>query len=716
MVNRRHLLANSVFCLLIFSTFGSGQTLTTVRDKVTNPDGSTFAGTLQLTWVGGAGSSISPTTTSAHLYTGVFTALLVPTTTVTPCAYYTAQFTSNDGTSQWTQNWYVPPSSAILTISQITTPNATCTGGGTTVPSAPTNLSAIAASTSQINLTWSANSGSGVTYNVYASTLSTFSPSGGTLIATGLTSASYQSSGLSASTTYYYLVTAMNSSGASLPSNLASATTMTTSGSLPASPAGLAATALSSGQINLSWNASSTTGVTYNVYVSTAAGVTPIVANRIASGLSSTNYQSTGLGASTTYYYVVTAVDSAGESAVSNIANATTQASSSGGSITLPIPVSDVANLSNLLAAKPNIGTSYTPGSAAIIDSSGNIGSVAGNPTNCVLVNGTSAPCASVSLPIQITDVTNLSATLSTLGTEYSTLNSTVSTQGTSISTLQGSVGTLGTTVTSQGTSLTTLTNTVTSQGTSLSNIGSTVSSQGTSLSTLNTTVPALSATVTTMGTNLSTLTATVSTLPVKGVGITSGRTAFIDSSGNLNTISGNASDCVHVDGSTGSCGGGSGGSSVSVSFIDSETPAGTVNGANATFTLAQTPSPATSLEVFRNGILQQVGSDFSLGGNTVTFLTGAVPQTSDTLLAYYRVNGSAQNVNFVDGETPAGTMDGTNTAYTLANVPVGGLRLYKNGALLLLNTDYTISGANVTFINGSQPFPNDALLAYYRH
>jgi hypothetical protein len=97
MVKRRHLLANSIFCLLTFSAFGSGQTLTTIRDKVTNPDGTTFNGTLQLTWVGGAGSAISPTTTSAHLYTGVFTALLVPTTTVTPCAYYAAQFTSSNG-------------------------------------------------------------------------------------------------------------------------------------------------------------------------------------------------------------------------------------------------------------------------------------------------------------------------------------------------------------------------------------------------------------------------------------------------------------------------------------------------------------------------------------------------------------------------------------------------------------------------------------------
>jgi beta-galactosidase len=387
----------------------------------------------------------------------------------------------------------------ILTISQITTPNATCVNGGgggagAAVPSAPANLAATAVSTSQINLNWSASSGSGITYNVYASSLSTFAPSGGTQIATGLTAASYQSSGLSASTTYYYLVTAANSAGESLPSNVARATTQANSGPQPASPTGLSATAMSSGQINLTWTASSTTGATYDVYASMTSGVTATPSNRIASGLSSTNYQSTGLGASTTYYYVVTALTSTGESVASNIANATTSAAQAGGSITLPIPISDVANLSNILAAKPNMGTTYSSNSAAMIDSSGNIGSVSGSPTNCVLVNGTSAPCSSGGLPIAISNVTNLSATLSTLSSEFSTLNSTVSTQGSSLVSLQTTVGSLSTTATSLSSSLT----------------------------------------------NLS---STVSTLPVKGTGITSGRTAFIDSTGNLNTVSGNASD-----------------------------------------------------------------------------------------------------------------------------------------------------------------------------
>jgi N-acetylneuraminic acid mutarotase len=95
---------------------------------------------------------------------------------------------------------------------------------------------------------------------------------------------------------------------------------------LPGAPTKLTATPASSTQINLAWTASPTNGVTYNVYSSTTSGFTPSAANRIASGLTAVSYSNTGLSASTTHYYVVTAQDSAGESAASNQVSATTPA------------------------------------------------------------------------------------------------------------------------------------------------------------------------------------------------------------------------------------------------------------------------------------------------------------------------------------------------------------------------------------------------------
>jgi hypothetical protein len=73
--------------------------------------------------------------------------------------------------------------------------------------------------------------------------------------------------------------------------------------------------------------------------------------------------------------------------------------------------------------------------------------------------------------------------------------------------------------------------------------------------------------------------------------------------------------------------------------FVDNETPSGTVNGSNVTFTLANAPSPAASLQLFVNGLLQESGSgnDYTLSSATITFLTGAIPVTGDKIRGYYR-------------------------------------------------------------------------------
>jgi hypothetical protein len=75
----------------------------------------------------------------------------------------------------------------------------------------------------------------------------------------------------------------------------------------------------------------------------------------------------------------------------------------------------------------------------------------------------------------------------------------------------------------------------------------------------------------------------------------------------------------------------------VPTNFVDAESPGGVVDGSNTTFTLAGTPSPATSLHLFRNGVRQKAGFDFTLSGSTVTFISAATPQPGDTLLADYR-------------------------------------------------------------------------------
>ena len=120
---------------------------------------------------------------------------------------------------------------------------------------------------------------------------------------------------------------------------------------------------------------------------------------------------------------------------------------------------------------------------------------------------------------------------------------------------------------------------------------------------------------------------------PVKASSLAAGRVAFVDALGALDSVDGNASDCVHVDGSSGPCGSGQ-----AASFVDADSLTGIVDGSNGTFTLSGAPAPSTSLAVYRNGILQKAGQDFSLSGAAITFVTASVPQPGDTLLASYRL------------------------------------------------------------------------------
>ena len=363
---------------------------------------------------------------------------------------------------------------------------ATCSAA----PSVPGALSATVTSSSQIALVWSAStagSACSVTYSVFRGTASGFTPAAGNLVSSGQAGTSYADSGLTASTTYYYVVEGLDSSAASAPSAQVSATTtavasgggtdvldintggngagtyvadvdfaggstsntgstvstagvtnpapeavyqsqrygnftytipgLTAGGSYtvrlhfdeyywtqvgqrvftvsingaqvltnfdiiqaaggplqavveqftatasasgqitiqfatvkdnaeingiqiqqggtgtappPAAPTGLTATAVSTSQINLSWTASTTSGVNYELFRGTASGFTPSSSNLITT-TNLTTYSDTSLTASTNYYYVVEAVSSAGSSAPTAQASATTLTAVSGG-------------------------------------------------------------------------------------------------------------------------------------------------------------------------------------------------------------------------------------------------------------------------------------------------------------------------------------------------------------------------------------------------
>jgi fibronectin type 3 domain-containing protein len=178
------------------------------------------------------------------------------------------------------------------------------------VPAAPSGLTSTAGN-AQVMLSWNA-SANATSYTVKRSTTS----GSGYQTVSSPTTTSFTDTGLTNGTTYYYVVTAVNSSGESGASSQVSSTP-TAALQPPATPTGLTATAGNT-QVSLTWTASA--GATsYHVKRSTTngAGYTQIAAPTVA------NYIDTSLTNGTTYYYVVTALNSAGESAKSTQAFAT---------------------------------------------------------------------------------------------------------------------------------------------------------------------------------------------------------------------------------------------------------------------------------------------------------------------------------------------------------------------------------------------------------
>jgi hypothetical protein len=127
-----------------------------------------------------------------------------------------------------------------------------------------------------------------------------------------------------------------------------------------------------------------------------------------------------------------------------------------------------------------------------------------------------------------------------------------------------------------------------------------------------------------------------------------------------------------------------------------------------------------TTLNVSASGIkLAALNSAYLLVGNASNVATG-VALSGDATLSNAGVLTLAATVmkttNFVSNEVPSGTINGSNTAFTLANTPVSGtVQLYLNGVRLQpgAGNDYTLSGLTITMLYA--PATGDQLLADYR-
>lgn len=198
-----------------------------------------------------------------------------------------------------------------------------------TPPTPPANLTASAPSSQRVTLNWSPSTDNlGVQdYIVF------WGISPGALSQAGRTPnsiTSYTSYPLTAGTTYYYGVEAVDTSG-----NISAMSTIVavTTPMPPSAPAGFSATPISAATINMTWTAAGSGGLPvqgYHVLRGSSASSLATIAT-----VSQTTYVDRSLTPATTYYYAIQAVDTGGDtSPLSTIVQATT--------IQLPTPPTNI--------------------------------------------------------------------------------------------------------------------------------------------------------------------------------------------------------------------------------------------------------------------------------------------------------------------------------------------------------------------------------------
>jgi chitinase len=188
------------------------------------------------------------------------------------------------------------------------------------LPAAPTNLVATPASSSTLNLTWSAGVSGGLPINYYHVFRGTTS-SNLTQVAIDAQT-SYRDTSVTAGATYYYGVESADSGGDLSPM---SALVEVTIPSAPAAVTNLTATPVSTSKIGLTWSGAASGGLPIKNY-SVFRGATATSLSQVAT-TGQTVYTDASGSPSTTYYYAIQATDTGGDvSPLSATVSATTLA------------------------------------------------------------------------------------------------------------------------------------------------------------------------------------------------------------------------------------------------------------------------------------------------------------------------------------------------------------------------------------------------------
>ncbi|SMD34629.1 esterase, PHB depolymerase family [Reichenbachiella faecimaris] len=185
----------------------------------------------------------------------------------------------------------------------------------------PTNVSATASSSTQINLSWIDNASTETAYHVERALSSGGNYS--TIATLSANASSYNDESLAPATTYYYKITVTDGSTSASSIEVSATTQQGGTNSPPAAPSSLSASATGMSSVQLSWQDNANNENAHILERSEGNESNYAVIANLSANVES--YSDNGLSASTTYYYRVKASNAEGNSAYSNSANATTE-------------------------------------------------------------------------------------------------------------------------------------------------------------------------------------------------------------------------------------------------------------------------------------------------------------------------------------------------------------------------------------------------------
>ena len=298
-------------------------TWTSIDSATTAPSGLTVAATsnsaIGISWTGNASNS------SIHGYTYG----LATNSSFSGASY---NWVSGNGTASTSKTGLATATTYWLKIKAEGTSDTYDSPYGSVVKvtTMPGSLAATVVSSSQVNLSWSGNAGNANIIGYTVATANNSSFTGATYqYVSGAGSTGFSKTGLTSGTTYYFKVKAEGTSDSYDSAFTAFVIATPGTSSVPNPPSGLSASAVSSSRIDLSWTDNSTNETGFELKRATDSAFTQGVV--WTGNIQGTTYSNVGLGASTTYYYMVRAEGTAGKSAYSSAASATTGSSVSGG-------------------------------------------------------------------------------------------------------------------------------------------------------------------------------------------------------------------------------------------------------------------------------------------------------------------------------------------------------------------------------------------------